>query len=82
MPIREFSSKGMPRAKIAFFKELPSDVDLDRFRERKFRCEVCTEDDLYETPDLSHSLTQLYSPKGLKNGTRLGRCCLQRSRCF
>jgi len=46
MPIREFSSKGAPRARIAFFKELPLASDLVRFKERKFECVPCTEEDL------------------------------------
>jgi hypothetical protein len=46
MPISEFSSKGVPRAKIAFYKELPLAVDLERFKERKFECVSCTEEDL------------------------------------
>jgi len=46
MPIREFSSTGVPRAKIAFYKELPSASDLERFKERKFECVPCTMEDL------------------------------------
>lgn len=46
MPISEFSSKGVPRAKIAFYKELPFAADLERFKERKFECVTCTEEDL------------------------------------
>lgn len=46
MPIREFSSKGVPRAKVAFFKEIPSASDLERFKERKFECVPCAEEDL------------------------------------
>lgn len=47
MPISEFSSRGVPRAKIAFFNELPSPSDLERFKERKFECVPCTEEDLH-----------------------------------
>ena len=46
MPIREFSSAGVPRAKIAFYKELPLAPELERFKERKFECVLCTEEDL------------------------------------
>ncbi|MGO8754723.1 MAG: hypothetical protein ACLQHK_05780 [Gallionellaceae bacterium] len=46
MTISEFSSKGVPRAKIAFYKELPLAADLERFKERKFECVTCTEEDL------------------------------------
>lgn len=46
MPIREFSSTGVPRAKIAFYKELPLASDLERFKERKYECVPCTKEDL------------------------------------
>ena len=46
MPIREFSMRGVPRSKIAFFKEMPPASDLERFRERRFDCVTCTEKDL------------------------------------
>ena len=46
MPISEFSSEGVPRAKIAFYKELPLASDLERFKERKYECIVCTNQDL------------------------------------
>lgn len=46
MPISEFSSKGVPRAKIAFYKELPLESDLERFTERKYECIPCTKEDL------------------------------------
>lgn len=46
MPISEFSSKGVPRAKIAFYKELPIESDLERFKERKYECVPCTKEDL------------------------------------
>ena len=66
MPIREFSSKGVPRAKIAFFKELPSDADLDRFRERKFKCEVCTEEDLRNTGFVAQLDAVIFSQRAEK----------------
>lgn len=46
MPICEFSSTGVPRAKIAFYKELPLASDLERFKERKYECVPCTMEDL------------------------------------
>ena len=46
MPIREFSSTGVPRAKIAFYQELPLASDLERFKERKYECVPCTIEDL------------------------------------
>ena len=39
MAIREFSPEGTPRAKIAFVGEVPLDVDLQRFVERKITWE-------------------------------------------
>lgn len=46
MPISEFSSKSVPRAKIAFYKESPLASDLERFKERKYECIVCTKEEL------------------------------------
>lgn len=46
MSIREFSSTRVPRAKIAFYNALPSMSDLERFKERKFECILCTEKEL------------------------------------
>jgi hypothetical protein len=49
MPIREFSPRGVPRAKIAFFKELPTAPDLVRFKERNFQCVSCTEKEVQDS---------------------------------
>lgn len=46
MAIREFSSEGAPRAKIAFVGSLPEAEDLERFKERNFLCESCTPEEL------------------------------------
>lgn len=46
MPIREFSPRGVPRAKIAFFETLPAKADLKRFEERRFDCVPCTASEL------------------------------------
>ena len=50
MPIREFS-EGFPRKKIAFYKEMPAEPDLERFKEREFECKLYTEKDL-QNPEL------------------------------
>ena len=42
MAIREFSSEGTLRSKIAFLGGLPNDEDLDWFKKRNFDCEPCT----------------------------------------
>jgi len=41
MAIREFSSEGTPRAKIAFVGGLPTAKDLAWFEKRNFECEAC-----------------------------------------
>jgi hypothetical protein len=46
MAIREFSSEGAPRAKIAFVGGLPEVEHLAWFKMRNFACVVCTPDDL------------------------------------
>jgi hypothetical protein len=46
MAIREFSSEGAPRAKIAFVGSLPEAQDLERFKERNFLCESCIPEEL------------------------------------
>lgn len=46
MPIREFSFEGVLRKKIAFYKEMPAEPDLERFKEREFECKLYTEKDL------------------------------------
>ncbi|NOT20408.1 MAG: hypothetical protein HOP24_09085 [Sideroxydans sp.] len=48
MPIREFSSTGVPRAKIGFYNELPPMSDLERFKERKYACIPCTKEELQD----------------------------------
>jgi hypothetical protein len=49
MAIREFSPEGTPRAKIAFVGDLPEADYLDRFKERNFRWEPCTPEELRRT---------------------------------
>ncbi|MFZ3246783.1 MAG: hypothetical protein WA185_17045, partial [Candidatus Acidiferrales bacterium] len=46
MAMREFSSEGAARAKIAFVGSLPEAEDLERFKERNFLCESCTPEEL------------------------------------
>lgn len=51
MPIREFSFEGFPRKKIGFYKEMPAEPDLERFKEREFECKLYTEKDI-QNPEL------------------------------
>lgn len=53
MAIREFAFTGVARARIAFFKTLPGEGDLMRFRERRFVCGACTEADLLDADYVS-----------------------------
>jgi hypothetical protein len=46
MAIREFSSEGTPRTKIAFVGGLPDAENLDWFKKRNFLCESCTPEQL------------------------------------
>lgn len=71
MAIHEFSPKWVSRAKVAFFKELPSEPDLKRFTERNFQCTPCTEEDL-RNPNFIASLDAVIFFQNPKKRNALG----------